>query len=169
MEYSRGNYFCSSPHSDPTQYYDCMHMVGWEKYAVEIRSTADCVLANHYPEWDRVLTENLVLIPPDAESAKRYVERGYVKTIDEANTLMARRVHYPVLRDNVVAWLNKNVAPSTDIQRISMTNGWVVYSDEAMIKNSTSSFSIFFLRRRDALKFIKVWSTLGKPTQMFKQ
>ena len=170
MEYSRGYYFCHSPHPDPTQYYDCMHTVDWEKYeGIEIRSTADCIPANEHADWNRLLDEKVELIPPDSETAKRYIERGYVKTLEEANTLMAYRAHYPVLKKNVVDWLNENVAPSTDIQRISMPNGWVVYSDETRIKNSTSSYTIFFLRRRDALKFIKVWSTLGKPTRMFKQ
>lgn len=169
MEYSRGHYFCSSPHPDPKQYYDARHLVSFDKYAVEIRSTADCVPANHHPYWDRILEEKLAIVPPDPSTDFDKYAKIFKCSVDKAKEILARRVHYPVLRDNVVDWLNAHVAPSTDIRRVSMTDGWVVYSDKAMINNATSNFTIFFLRRRDALKFIKVWSDLGKPTKMFKQ
>lgn len=169
MDYSRGFYFCTHPHPDPSQHYDCGHLVDFKKYTIEIRSTADCIPANVDANWDRVITEKLEIVEmDDSELIAKYAAQLSISKA-KAKEILARRVHYPVLKDKVVDWLNTNVAPSTDINRANFPNGWVTYSKDALIQGPSSSFTLFFLRRRDALKFIKVWSVTGKPTSMFSQ
>lgn len=60
------------------------------------------------------------------------------------------------LKPEVLLWLHENVL---DFQR---QPGWCVGSD-SYNKDSAIEYSVFFQRRKDAMKFIKTWSKWKKP------
>lgn len=63
---------------------------------------------------------------------------------------------YPNLKPEVLIWLNDNVE---DFQNFK---GWCIGSKDYLM-TSSSSYSVFFQRRKDAMKFIKTWSKWKKP------
>lgn len=60
------------------------------------------------------------------------------------------------LKPEVISWLYENVS---DFQG---KPGWCVGSD-SYNKDSPIEYSVFFQRRKDAMKFIKTWSKWKKP------
>lgn len=70
-----------------------------------------------------------------------------------------------VLKPEVYQWLLDNVPDSEDNEKM-----WCIGSRAYLFRDSYSSFSFFFQRRKDAMKFIKTWSIHKKPvyyTQYF--
>ena len=63
---------------------------------------------------------------------------------------------YPNLKPEVLIWLDDNVE---DFQNFK---GWCIGSKDYLM-TSSSSYSVFFQRRKDAMKFIKTWSKWKKP------
>lgn len=63
---------------------------------------------------------------------------------------------FTTLKPEVLQWLNDNVADT------KTGKGWCIGSEE-YLKTDSSSFQVFFQYRRDAMKFIKVWSKWKKP------
>ena len=69
------------------------------------------------------------------------------------------------LKPEVMQWLNdniKDVGPEESDYNKHSKKGWAVGSDEYN-SNSGISFSLFFQRRNDAMKFIKHWSSHKNP------
>ena len=64
--------------------------------------------------------------------------------------------HYLSLKPEVLKWLEDNI---TDFQG---NKGWCIGSN-TYDKDNHISYSVFFQRRRDAMKFIKTWSKWNKP------
>ena len=61
------------------------------------------------------------------------------------------------LKQEVLDWLVSNIPDYKD------DKGWCVGSDEYTSNDTSVSYSVFFQRRRDAMKFIKTWSKWKKP------
>jgi hypothetical protein len=70
----------------------------------------------------------------------------------------------PILRPEVMKWLDINALPSTDKERSGDPRGWAM-GDEKYRSHQCYDYSLWFLRRRDAMKFIKTYSEHGKPTE----
>jgi hypothetical protein len=82
---------------------------------------------------------------------------------DESLKSMATRPTYR-LNKEVLEWLTENVK---DIAKgVYAGKGWCIGSDDYNA-NSSLKFSIFFRRRRDAMNFVKVWSSYKKPVTYF--
>jgi hypothetical protein len=80
---------------------------------------------------------------------------------DDLKSMSMRDV--PCLNQDVIDWLNENVSDSTDKQMAHQPQGWAM-GDTDYRKNDGSGFNLFFLRRRDAMNFIKEWSVHKQPT-----
>jgi len=67
----------------------------------------------------------------------------------------------PVLKNEVVDWLNENIKPQKDGEP-----GWAIGNDEyRLIQNYR--LTLWFQRRNDAKKFIRTWSKYKKSTSYF--
>jgi len=77
------------------------------------------------------------------------LDEHYSNTIDEVMRL----------KPTIIQWLNDNVKDREDDEH---KKGWSVGTDEYN-KHSGISFSLFFARRNDAMKFIKHWSIYKNP------
>lgn len=104
------------------------------------------VFFNCYEESDK--QDWLAVINKEADSRKH--EHGYTQKVIN-------------LKPEVLQWLEDNVQ---DVKRDHYDNGhlkaWCIGSLEYRANTSTG-FSIFFLRRKDAMAFIKRWSQWKKP------
>jgi hypothetical protein len=67
------------------------------------------------------------------------------------------------LKAKVREWLDKNVKDTQNGDK-----GWCCGNDEYNSHDS-GEFSLFFYRRKDALSFIKTWSSYKKPTETYSQ
>lgn len=63
---------------------------------------------------------------------------------------------YSILKSEVLLWLEENIPD------FKGNKGWCIGSQKYLYTDG-GSFSIFFQRRRDAMKFIKTWSKWKKP------
>lgn len=69
---------------------------------------------------------------------------------------MEYETEYYSLKPEVIQWLVENIP---DFQK---GKGWCIGSEKYMMTDSGSA-SVFFQRRRDAMKFIKTWSKWKRP------
>lgn len=93
------------------------------------------------PEWVNITTEQKVMV----------TQAGFT---------------FPKIRHSfkpeVLKWLEDNVEPSTDRARSNNPKGYCLE-----LEPEGAHLNVLFLRRRDALKFIKKWSETGKPTTTY--
>jgi hypothetical protein len=73
----------------------------------------------------------------------------------------------PCLKQEVIDWLNENVADDPKPYDDQVANGWCMGNDSYRGKGSLMDVSLFFYRRRDALAFVKRWSVHKKCTTYF--
>jgi hypothetical protein len=68
------------------------------------------------------------------------------------------------LKQEVVDWLNENVADDAKGVYNDNKKGWAMGNDQYRGTGSSTSLTLWFYRKRDAMAFVKRWSTHGKPT-----
>lgn len=116
-------------------------------YDCSIIVNLNCYEENYKEDW-----KNLIVQVP----TKKKVKWPNMPEIEIDTT-------YITLKPEVIDWLHNNV------NDFKGDKGWCIGSKD-YDSNCSSSYSVFFQRRRDALKFIKVWSKWKKPlyyTQYF--
>jgi hypothetical protein len=87
------------------------------------------------------------------------VNKSYYDTPNEDWTnLLVFDKTYPQLKPEVHQWLEQNIPDRNKVK------GWTIGTDKY---NSidTLRFSFFFQSAHDAEKFIKKWSSIGKPAE----
>lgn len=139
MRYSKGFYFCHTPIVDPENHYDCEHFISID----QIRD--DCPIEKMVrelqiglPEWNNCI--EILTIPRDKINSlgRRMTERS------------------ATLKQEVRDWLDENVKDSTKKIDKDMPQGWMIYDPERVYQ--TTSVSVFFLRKADAMAFVLRWS-----------
>jgi hypothetical protein len=95
------------------------------------------------PDWTNLLQEADI---SEKELRKHILEDGW-----STNPMR--------LRPDVLAWLHNNVKPRKGWDQ---PQGWAIGNDEYNSRDGIS-FSIFFHRQTDAMKFIRTWSIYKKP------
>ena len=134
MKYYNGIYFCSKPMGYSDEYYDCRHIISIEK------------LPEHYGQ-DQLMSLLRV-------GSQEWI--NCVKRIDTPSLNLGGFKEYAAtLKDEVIEWLNENIAPSTDKRRADMPEGWMIYEPTKSIEKL--EVSVFFLRRADAMAFKLRW------------
>lgn len=152
MHYFKNHCWCSD--SNWGGNYDC-------KYIVTIDRIPKGGSYYDTPEsdWTNLVTSYKIFDQKEYDSLKSYYKDKY----DEEELLSRSHKKTTTLKKEVVEWLNSNVK---DRIREDINKGWCIGSDKYNL-NANISISIFFHRRRDALKFIKEWSEYKKPTTYF--
>lgn len=166
MHYHSNHCWCSQSNWDDN-IYDSRHMVSISKYPnYEVG-------AAHYKQiiaddWTNCIVEVPTVSDAEYEFEKMWVESYKKDEVDDAE-IKRRTDTYatrpcPTLRDEVITWLNENVKSSRRDERSNRPEGWCVGNDQYRMSGSLSELIIWFLRRNDALQFIKTWSVYKKPT-----
>ncbi|MDB4311806.1 hypothetical protein N9937_00085 [bacterium] len=145
MDYLQNHCWCSSSHWDG-KHYDCRHIVSLNSYQ-----------EGYEDDWN-------ALIDPEAESF--FDEESFNITFDiykERGYPPSKKSYYMRgvlnLKPEVLDWLEENVEDRTGEE---CNKGWCVGSTEYRSSPSTS-LSVFFHRKKDAMKFIKTFSKWKKP------
>lgn len=93
---------------------------------------------------------------------KKLIDEKAEKALDQTATEAVGREIYkdvPNFNPDVLKWLEDNVK---DCARGLEVKGWCIGSPEYRLLNTTH-LSVFFQRRKDAMAFIKEFSTYKKP------
>lgn len=150
MIHYSGYYFCTRSNWDG-QNYSARNLVSIEKYDEEYGDE----------DFKNLIAKKKIF---DEESFK-YWEDKY--NGDSAKLELHKQLSYKecfFLKPEVVKWLNETVFDD----KKTGEKGWCVGNDEYN-SGGGMSFSLWFYRRKDALKFIKEWSVYKKPTETYNQ
>jgi hypothetical protein len=159
MDYFKNHCWCSESHWNG-KHYDCQIIV--TLYAKK----------EHYEDdYNTLMVEKDYYDKEDADSWAGYMEEVLIENgkeytqgdLDEYKQRVGTK-NIKVLNSDVMDWLKENI-PDTKTGK-----GWCVGSDQYVATDSSSSYSVFFQRRKDAMSFIKRWSKWKKPvhyTQYF--
>lgn len=139
MRYSKGIYFCHTPIVDPENHYDCEHFISIEQFP------ENCPVEKLHKftktgieEWNNCI--EILTIPTGGVDSL-----GYDRTERSAT-----------LKQEVIDWLNENIKDSTNKIRSDMPQGWMIYDPKRVYQ--TTSVSVFFLRKADAMAFKLRWT-----------
>lgn len=151
MDYIKNHCWCSSSHWD-NKHYDCQIIVG-----------LDCYEEYNQEDWDNVLDQEKYFSQKRYEEVKETFTGKDYYTDDFHMSMAIKTINVP--KPEVIQWLYDNVGFDKDGEPL-FAYGSKYYSSE----NAACSYSFFFQRRKDAMKFIKTWSKYKKPvhyTQYF--
>ena len=152
--------------------YDVKHTVSIDKYDSYDR-TKSLWDQDVSPDWTNNIDEASALSLKEYDFNKRVfaetaetAEKHDTPMTDEQLRKFSMR-DCPTPNDTLLQWLNDNVLPSTDKNRKDRPEGWCMGSDEYRMIGGEGFIQFWFLRRRDAMNFIKEFSTQKKPTSYF--
>lgn len=140
MHHHINHCWCSeSEHNN--DFYDAPNMVDIDKLECD------------QDDWDKLITTKKVVSREDASIAesmsKKYPEyKAYPRDC-------------PVLKEEVVDWLNENIKPQRNGEP-----GWAMGNDQYRVIQCYR-LTLWFQRRNDAKKFMKTWSKYKKATSYF--
>lgn len=160
LVYWSGDCFCTRPLNVPAdatgttlEFYDANHIVTVYKlgYHPEEKEIWERFKNKDWsPAWNHIVDERLIEITNPA----------FACTIKDK--YIPRMEHRSDFKPFVYDWLRKNVKDSTDRYRQDNPVGWNVHKPwptDDMIPYTTQEVSVFFVRRRDAMNFIKEFSS----------
>jgi hypothetical protein len=134
------------------------------RHTVDIQKHTGSTIDDIDPDW----TSNVYITKEVDERRFENNKRSFAKlskeySDDEIRSFSLETV--PNLNDEVVAWLNENVA---DVKRDDYGNGtmkaWAMGNQEYRQSGYSMELAIWFQRKKDAMNFIKRWSVHKKPT-----
>ena len=142
MDYLKNHCWCSD--SNWGGNYDCQIIVGLSSYK-----------EGYQEDW-----ENLIVTKTHYSQSEYKVWSETFKNskyIDEEDLVEMSTTEINTLKPEVLKWLEDTI---DDYQGVK---GWCIGSEEYTHNDSSISYSVFFQRRSDAMKFIKTWSKWKKP------
>lgn len=145
MNYLQNHIWCSESNWDNV-HYDCRHLVSLSSYEEGYKEDWNNLIDTKADTY--LYTENDALVE---------AMRKHGVSEDKINESLVR--YAKNLKPHVLEWLNTNVADRNDTV---CSKGWAVGS--AKYRGSDAgSFTVFFHRKCDAMKFIKTFSVHKKP------
>lgn len=113
-------------------------------------------------DWENIIDQNYKCVDRESLHVYSYPQRKILKLGNEIYWDMALR-NVPRLRQDVTQWLHDNVPLSRNKEQYF---AWCVGNDDYNLSDRTS-FSIWFERKRDAMRFIQTWSKHKKPLEYY--
>lgn len=127
--------------------------------------------------WDGKMFDCRYMVSIDSRRMDDYKgprEEDFKNLTYEESTTVKREVldkiievpRYTInIKPEVLAWLEENVEDmkGKDYSNEENKKGWCI-GDKEYRSHDHLAITVFFRRRRDAMKFIKTWSTHKKPT-----
>lgn len=154
MHYHQNHQWCT--YSNWTDgMFDAKHSVRIEQY-LNHNDEVDVDWTNLISRREIIDTRKRALLKEDM------IEHG--EKIDDVYLDMISTVETVDLNQDVINWLMVNVADSTDKAMKDQPQGWAMGNDNYRSHNYGMDITIWFLRRIDAMQFIKTWSIHQKPT-----
>lgn len=149
MDYLNNHVWCTSSIWSGDYYY-CRHLVTLDSYS----KTND--------DWTNIIDNKSESIP-DQDMIKFLIKLEGYNDISELLVDNTHPVKYiPNLKPNILQWLHDNIKDRKDDE---CHKGWAVGSTDYRALNPYQ-FNIFFHRKKDAMAFIKKFSTYKKPTHI---
>ncbi len=145
--------------------FDATYMVSlekWPDYQVGTPHNQQVIS----PDWTAVVQEVAFLSQDEYDRNAMIFERmlgkdGLPVTVtDEQLREMSMR-SAPEPRAEVIEWLNENVAPVKNAQQ---PQGWCIGNRDYRYRGASGEMTFWFIRRRDAMAFIRRWSVYGRAT-----
>ena len=137
MGYLKNHCWCSD--SNWGGHYDC-------KIIVSLNSYKD----GYKEDWDRLIITKEYL----DEKSYQFIKKA-IPVETEEDLISRSMIQVNALKPEVLGWLETNVLDFEGIK------GWCVGSD-SYTNDACLSYSVFFQRRKDAMKFIKTWGIWKK-------
>ena len=132
------------------------------------------VSIEQFPDFEIGQTLKEQVIPKDWKNLVYEEDIVHEEYFEAHKKMFAGKEHYtdesirefstrscPFLKQEVIDWLNDNVAPST--REKDQPQGWCMGNDQYRIREEFR-LTIWFARKNDAMKFIKTWSEHKEPT-----
>lgn len=116
-------------------------------------------------DWENLTHSKDIFLEKEYERLKRVYKDHAFMSEDIIRGMATKKTRS--LNDEVIQWLNENVKPSSDKAMKDQPQGWAMGNDHYRATDDHNRLSIWFLRRRDAMAFIKRWSVHKKPTTFF--
>ena len=185
MYYNKGIYFCTESNYDG-KFYESKHVVTIPQYygRNEQHNTTDLDDDNgriiHCHDFKTLTGEKKIfseedhefaidkMLPPMRDVLSKRMEGEELQEYLDNYLHKLSHVKSIFLKPEVIEWLNENVAPSTDAARADQPQGWACGND-VYCSHATHDIAIWFLRRADAMKFIKTFSQHKKPLMTYNQ
>lgn len=144
MDYLQNHCFCRDSYWFDGTYW-CRHLVNFNKYE-----------DHNIVDWDNLIDENSDTALD--EFAYR-LGKNFRPDMDEKELISKSQKPVKNLKPHVLQWLHDNVKDRKDSD---CTKGWDIGSTDYRATES-SSFTIFFHRKNDAMAFIRQFSIHKKP------
>ena len=152
MDYFKNHCWCNSSHWDS------------KPFACQIIVTLYSYKKGYKEDWGNLTVEDSYYDEDYANdwadrTIRLWAEHGREKTPEEVEEYKQRVGNRTIrsLKPEVIEWLTENVPDVVD------GKGWCVGDKYYSADDSSSSYTVFFQRRRDAMAFIKRWSVHKKP------
>lgn len=148
----------------------------WSRYMVSVEKVVDyrhkkvnALDSDEEEDWNDILEFKDVWDQTEYENSKKLFseiikegEKNRTERIERHAEFDGMLRNVPHLKQEVIDWLNLNVKDNQKDQ----SKGWCMGTD-TYNGSDKLSFTLWFYRRRDALKFIREWSSHTKPTTYF--
>lgn len=146
MKLYTGIYFCTESNWDSVYYQSRYHL------SIE--------------DDENVTTEEELFIKSEYESNKKYFG-----DLSEERQIRVATKDVMTLKPEVIQWLEENVAdrPKSHDEYDECPKGWCIGSESYRAGDSGHEISLWFHRKKDVNKFIKVWSKEGLPIFTYNQ
>lgn len=165
MHYHQNHMWCSQSHWDGKSF-RTSYMISIDSYDGRRQFPS-----HEVEDWSNLLVfKDVWCQEVYDESMARFSSGDYNGKITPDQYEVFASVHatkhsVPFLKQEVIDWLNENVADDAKPDD-QPANGWCMGNDDYRSSGS-SSLGLWFYRRRDALAFVKRWSVHKKCTTYF--
>lgn len=165
MHYHSNHCWCNNSHWNDESYM-ARHMVDVEKHLGYDTDDVEDDWINLVDEV-RVVDEKRLEINRKvwAEMAQKYPDKEM--NVDEKQLRVMSMTDAPTLKDDVLLWLEANVADAKDSYENGTTKGWCMGNQAYRSRGEYGRLTLWFQRKKDAMAFIKAWSVHEKPTTYF--
>lgn len=170
MHYHQNHMWCSRSHWDGKTFMTS-YMISINKYEGRSAFPSYEILDE---DWTTLLDFKDEFWIQDVydEHMERFAAEDYTSdATPEQNEMYARhdatKWNVPFLKQEIIDWLNENVADDPKPYDGQVANGWCMGNDSYRAGGSTMDVALFFYRRKDAMAFVKRWSVHKKCTTYF--
>lgn len=159
MHFHQNHSWCSSSNWDGGEY-SSSYMVDIEKFPRYKHKEVDWHdPTNCEADWVNLLDFSDHFSQEEYENNMRIYDKPNIGLGIEFIKEISFKRNMPTPKAEVMGWLDTEVKPQKD-----GTPGWCMGSEDYRCGGASNQFVLWFYRRKDAMAFIKRWSSHGKPT-----
>ena len=158
--------YCTKPCWENVDFYDSRYMVYIEesvnyKHKESLNEENEENEENEDDWGDLIYSKEFFNQEEYDEAIEYYKSTDNREMVERFAKLRATMRDAPSLKKEVIDWLNENIKDNP--KNKTQPQGWCMGNDNYR-STSLLSLTLWFYRRRDAMNFIKTWSSHKKPT-----